>query len=157
MRRHQASLRGYLAFLGCPSGLVDDLVQDVFLAALSSGFADYSPRATAVWLRRAAHHLLIKTLERERRAVALSDAASAELAWVEFEGDDGGERYLAALRDCLQRVRGRAREALALRYGEALGRAEIGRRLQLGEEGVKSTLARARQRLRECVEARLGA
>ena len=155
VRAHQRSVRGFLAFLGCPAALVDDLVQDVFLSVLSSGFEDRGPRPTAAYLRRVAHHLLLKALRRERRSGALPEAAAAEAAWVEYERDDGGEGYLAALRECLRRMKGRPREVLALRYESSLRRGAIAERLGMAESGVKSVLARARRSLRACVEERL--
>lgn len=157
MRAHEASLRGFLVFLGCPTLLVEDVLQDVFLAVLARPFEDRGPRATGAWLRRVGHHVLLKTLERERRHVPLPEPGPAEAAWAEYEGDDQGAGYLEALRQCLRRERGRAREVLALRYAHSLGRVAIGERLGLAESGVKTILARARGRLRACIERRLAA
>ena len=157
VRRHQASVRSFLVFLGCPHSLLDDLVQDVFLSLLSARFEDRGPRATAAFLRRVAHHLLLKTMRRESRNVSLPDPDAAEAAWVDFEGDDGGQGYLAALRECLERLTGRAREVLHLRYESSVRRAAIAERLELSEAGVKSILVRARKRLKACIETRLDA
>ncbi len=155
VRRHQASVRGYLAFLGCPATQLDDLVQDVFLSVLSSGFEERHPGATAAYLRRAARHLLLKSLRRERLGPARVDLAAAEEAWAEFEGDDGGQAYLDALRECLGHVRDRAHDVLRMRYGGGLDRAAIAEHLQLSESGVKSILVRTRRQLRDCIERRL--
>ena len=38
--RHQATVRGFLLYLGCPASQLDDLIQDVFLSLLSSDFED---------------------------------------------------------------------------------------------------------------------
>lgn len=155
VQRHQASVRGYLAFLGCPAHLVDDLTQDVFLSVLASPFEERAPEATAGYLRRVAHHLLLKTMDRERRRLPDLDPTVAQEAWVEFEADDDGASYLAALRLCLRRLRGRARDVLRLRYELAVPRAEIAAGLGLSEAGVKSILVRSRQRLRACIESNL--
>ena len=156
MTRHQASVRGYLVFLGCPSGWLDDLTQDVFLSVLSSRFEERHPHATAAFLRRVARNLFLKALRREGRSTTLSDDfAELESAWSEFEGEDAGQSYLAALRECLQTVRGRAREVLELRYSACLRRNAIAARLELSEGGVKSILVRTRKALRGCIERRL--
>ena len=157
VRRHQASVRGFLVFLGCPNDLVDDLTQDVFLSVLSGPFEERSEAATAGYLRRVAHHLLIKTMQRERRNLPELDPADAEATWVQFEAEDDGDGYLAALRDCLRRLRGRAREILRLRYETTVSRAEIAAEVGMSEAGVKSVLVRSRQQLRACVEANRGA
>lgn len=155
VRRHQDGIRGFLLYQGCPPHLVEDLVQETFLAFLAARFEERSDPATAAFLRTVARHLFLKTMERERRAPSLMDEDAAEVAWVEFEGEDGGSSYLAAMRECLARLRGRAAEVVALRYRDGLRRTTIGERLGLTESGVKALLIRARAVLRECVERRL--
>jgi len=155
VRGHQASVRGYLVVLGCPARLLDDLVQDVFLSVLRSTFEQRGPAETASYLRKVARHLFLKTVERERLQPVALDVELSDAAWDAFEGEDGGAGYLEALRHCLQRLRDRARGVIELRYRERLDRAAIGARLGLGEEGVKSLLARVKRSLRECVERRL--
>jgi RNA polymerase sigma-70 factor (ECF subfamily) len=153
--RHQDSVRGFLLFLGCPAAKVDDLVQDAFLAVLSGGFADRGDASAGAYLRKVARHLFLKSLRNEERRPRVLDLAAAEGAWTRFEGDDGGDRYLQALRHCLEGLAGRPREVLDLRYHENLQRNAIARALGLSESGVKSILVRTRQRLRDCVERRL--
>ncbi|MBI5361587.1 MAG: sigma-70 family RNA polymerase sigma factor [Planctomycetes bacterium] len=152
VRRHQDGVRGFLLYQGAPPHLVDDLVQETFLAFLAARFDERSETATSAFLRTIARHLFLKTMERERRAPVLMDEDAAEAAWVEFERDDGGTSYLAAMRDCLARLRGRALEVVLLRYKDGLRRTAIGERLGLSESGVKALLIRARAALRECVE-----
>ena len=152
---HQSSIRGFLIFLGCPSTLVDDVVQDVFLSVLSSSFQYRSRHEAAAYLRKAARHLLLKTLRREERHPVLLDFAVADPAWEEYEGDDAGESYVRALRECLRGLTDRAREVLRLRYQASLKQAAIAVQLNLSEAGVKSVLVRSRKKLRVCVERRL--
>jgi len=158
VRRHQASVRGYLLYLGCPVRLVDDLVQDAFLSVLGSDFEDRGDASTAAFLRTVARNLLLKTLRRERRHQPVADFAASEHAeqvWVEFEEGDGGDDYLGALRECLQGITGRVRSVLGLRYHSNLRRTAIAGKLGMSENGVKSILARARKQLRGCIERRL--
>lgn len=153
--RHQASVRGFLAYLGCPASQLDDLVQDVFLSVLSADFEDRGHASTAAYLRTVARNLFLKAMRREGRRPVLGDPALVEEAWVEFEGDDHGQTYLAALRECLRAVGGRAQAVLQLRYHACLRRAVIASRLELSEAGVKSILVRTRKKLRGCIERRL--
>ncbi|MEM7308246.1 MAG: sigma-70 family RNA polymerase sigma factor [Planctomycetota bacterium] len=155
VREHQGAVRGYLVVLGCPGHLLDDLVQDVFLALLRARFEDRGPASTAAYLRKIARHLYLKTMQRERRQPTASELAVAEESWEEFQGSDGGDRYLSALTECLGRLRERARSVIGLRYEERLGREAIAARLGISGEGVKSILARTKRSLRECVQQRL--
>lgn len=155
VRLHQDSLRGFLLFLGCPAARVDDLVQEAFLALLSSGFEDRGDARAGAFLRRVARNLFLKSLRSEARRPEVLGLQEAEHAWTRFEADDGGERYLSTLRGCLEQLAGRPLEVLQLRYRDGLQREAIASRLGLSESGVKSILVRTRERLRDCVERRL--
>ena len=155
VRRHQAAVRGYLAFLGCPAAQLDDLAQDTFLCLLAGPFEERGEAATRAYLRTVARNLLLKSLRRERSAPPFADLDAAETAWREYEGDDGGAAYVGALRACLDLLRAKEREVLDLRYRASLQQAQIAARLGLSEGGVKSILVRTRKRLRTCVERRL--
>jgi RNA polymerase sigma-70 factor (ECF subfamily) len=155
VQRHQGSVRGFLVFLGCPRERIDDLVQDVFVSVLSAGFEHKGDASTTVFLRKVTRHLFLKTMQRERRMIAIPDLVLAERAWIGFERDDGGRGYLEALRACLERVHGRAARALDLRYRAGRPLEAIARELGVREAGVKSMLVRARRALRECIERRL--
>lgn len=156
VQRHQGSVRGFLVYMGCAGDKLDDLVQDVFLSFLSSKFEDRGELATRAFLRRIARNLFLKGLERERRQIVQADPELAEGAWVLFEASDGGNGYLAALRECLLNLHGRALEVLRLRYEESVQLVGVASQLGLSESGVKSILVRTKRRLRDCVERRLG-
>jgi RNA polymerase sigma-70 factor (ECF subfamily) len=150
-------VRGFLVYLGAPRDMLDDLVQDTFLSLLSAQFEDRDAQKTAAYLRTVAKHLFLKAIQRARREAPMQDLIGAEAAWVQFEADDQGEGYLAALRQCLSGLGDDARHALQLRYTDSLGREAIATRMGLSESGVKSILMRARLRLRTCLARRLGA
>ncbi|MBX3464729.1 MAG: sigma-70 family RNA polymerase sigma factor [Planctomycetes bacterium] len=150
VQAHQAEVWRYLRYLGAPAELADDLVQEAFLRLLRAPFEERSPAATAAWLRTVARNLFVKSFRAPPFALAGLD--ELEAVWDRFAGDDGGEQSLARLRDCLDRLDGRARDAVRLCYEERRSRREIGERLGLGEDGVKSLLRRTRTLLRACVE-----
>lgn len=156
VRAHQARVRGFLVFLGAPPHLLDDLVQDVFVSVLASPtFEDRGEEASAAYLRKAARHILLKTMLRERRAPLLADLDAAESAWVEYDAEDGGSSYLEALKACVARLTGKSAQVIELRYRAGLKRSAIGERMGLGEAGVHSLLIRTRRWLRGCVERRI--
>ena len=51
---------------------------------------------------------------------------------------------------------GKSGDALELQYRDRASRAEIGAKLELAVEGVKTLLRRGRAALRDCVERKLG-
>lgn len=140
----------YLRFLGCPADLADDFAQEAVLAGLRAFGAHAEPPAG--WLLTTARNLLRMHLRTARREVPDLDVLHAQ--WLEVAGADDGEARLHALRRCLGELNERARRALALRYGEVVGRDEIARELGLGVEGVKSLLVRLRAQLAACMQRR---
>jgi RNA polymerase sigma-70 factor, ECF subfamily len=152
VRKHQSHLRGFLTYLGCPRPMLDDLIQETFLSVLSSRFEERGEHSTAAFLRTVARNLFLKAMRRERRQPRSMDLAGVEKAWVEFQGEDRGNSYLTALRDCLRRVGGRPAKVLEMRYRGNMRRAAIASHLGLSESGIKSILVRTRRKLRECVE-----
>lgn len=158
VREHQAGLWRYLRVLGCPADEADDLTQETFLAVLTRPFQDYNRHATAAYLRQVARNLFVT---RCRRAVSSVELDEAEAAWLKWADQDDGEDLLSALRECLQALTERARQALTLRFGlhqegtQEASRAQIAGALGLSEDGAKNLLQRAKQQLRECIERKL--
>jgi len=152
---HQAGVWRYLRALGCDAALADDLTQDTFLRVLQQPFQDYSPAATAAYLRRAAYHLFISTQRRAGRVVSLDDLDAIDNSWTRLAGEDSGEELLGALRECLEQLTERARLALEMRFRDERSRAEIAAKLSLSEDGAKNLLQRAKERLRDCLEGKI--
>jgi RNA polymerase sigma-70 factor (ECF subfamily) len=150
VQEHQAEVWRYLRFLGATAELADDLTQETFLQLLRAPFDDRGPQARAGWLRTVARNLFVKSFRRPPWALAEVD--QLEASWQGFAGDDAGATTIAQLRDCLQHLDGRARQAIALHYEERRSRTYIGERLGIGEDGVKSLLRRTRAALRQCIE-----
>ena len=150
VRQHQVEVWRYLRYLGASAELADDLVQEAFLQLLRAPFEERSPAATAQWLRTVARNQYVKSFRTPPFALAELDAIEA--VWGGFAQDDAGDARLARLRACLERLDGRARDAVRLHYEERRSRRDIGQRLGLGEDGVKSLLRRTRDVLRTCVE-----
>jgi RNA polymerase sigma-70 factor, ECF subfamily len=64
--------------------------------------------------------------------------------------------YREALEHCLDRVDGRSRQAVELRYAHAMDYESVSRKLKLSPGATRMLLCRIRQKLRDCVEQRLG-
>jgi RNA polymerase sigma-70 factor (ECF subfamily) len=150
--RHQAEVWRYVRYLGASTELADDLVQEAFLQLLRAPFEQRSPEATGGWLRTVVRNLYVKSFRAP--PFQLAELDTIEATWNGFAGDDGGEESLERLRACRDRLDGRAREVLRLHYEERRSRRDIGQRLGIGEDGVKSLLRRTRAVLRACIERR---
>ena len=160
VRTHQAEVWRYVRFLGATAELADDLVQDAFLQLLRAPFVERSPGETAAWLRTVVRNGYVKSLRRPPFQTAELD--TIEATWHGFAGDrdddgrDGGEASLRSLRSCLDTLDGRARQVVRWHYEERRSRQDIGTRLGLGVDGVKSLLRRTRAILRRCLEQNRG-
>jgi len=150
VQRHQAEVWRYLRYLGATAELADDLCQDTFLQLLRAPYDDRGDAACAAWLRTVARNLFVKSFRRP--PFLTTDLEQIEATWQDFAQSDGGDDTVARLRECLEQLDGRARQAVKLHYEERRSRRDIGARLDIGEDGVKSLLRRSRELLRECVE-----
>jgi len=153
VRHHVGSVRGcVLAVLG-PTPELDDLVQESLLRGIEGLASLRDPERFGPWLRGIARHLAIDRIRRrppaEARLDGVAEPAAPESAPPAVEGEEAAElwRSIAALSEPL-------REALHLFYGARLGYAEIGARLGITPAAVNRRLTRARQQLRERLEAR---
>ena len=99
VQTYQAGVWRYLRALGCESSLADDLTQETFLAVLEKPFTDFSPAATAAYLRTVARNLFISTARRANRMVSVGDLDALDLDWSRWAGDDAGQHLLSTRQD----------------------------------------------------------
>jgi RNA polymerase sigma factor (sigma-70 family) len=154
VRRPQRAGGAYLDTLGCPGALVEDLVQETFVAALRGGWPGEGEEPARAWLRSVARNRFRDHLRRVR-GTQVVDVEAVDAAWRRFDRGDDGAEYLDALRACLATLGDRARRALELQYADGLDRAGVGAKLGLSLGGVKALLARGKALLRTCIERRL--
>jgi RNA polymerase sigma-70 factor (ECF subfamily) len=155
IENHQAGVWRYLRALGCDSSLADDLTQETFIRILERPFDEVHESATGAYLRRTAHNLFVSLKRREGRITELEHVESLAADWSRWVANDNGDELLAALRECLQGLTGRARMALEMRFRDRHSRGEIAAALGVTEHGAKNLMQRAKQQLRECIERKL--
>lgn len=157
IRDHQRGVWRYLRFLGCGTGEADDLTQETFLAAWKSDFDEINEAATAGYLRTVAKSRFLMMLRSKGRRPKESDLVDVEADWLMLVEDDGGwDERVVALEQCLQNVKGKARMAIDLNYRAGLKYAEVGKKLGMKPEGVRTLMKRTVAKLRECMERKLG-
>lgn len=152
IKLHQGDVWRYLRVLGADHDMADDLTQETFLAVLRSSFERRGELQTRAYLRTTARNLFLMAIRRRKNAPLPVDAATIDVDWESFAGDDGGEAKLDALRKCLATLDERDLRALEMRYRDDAPRERMGKALELSDGGVKNLLERLKTRLRACVE-----
>jgi RNA polymerase sigma-70 factor (ECF subfamily) len=143
--------------LGCDPNAADDLTQETFLKVLrQDNFVQHNDRATASYLRRTAHSLLVSRHRRSGRVLTVSDSTVLDETWDRWAGKDGsGDAAIDSLKECLELLTERARKALQMRFGEQTSRTDIGAMLGISEHGARNLMQRAKQQLRQCMDEKL--
>ncbi len=154
LAEHERWLRRVVASrLGEPQA-VDEVMQDVALAAVAQRSPLLNPARAAVWLYRlAVRHVLIYRRKSgrqrglvhryaARRALSNVDTAPSPLAWLVNE-----ERQ-KLVQDALRRLPPRDAEILVLKHAEGFTARELAERLGVAVATVETRLHRARHRLR---------
>lgn len=163
VRRHQARVRGLLgAYLG-GRAVVDDLAQDVFLAAFR--YLDrYNGRDQfRVWVLGIARHRALMHLRTEIRRCASEPRAGRDqlaewrLGFMEAEGEEPAlhDRALQALTHCLGALPDRSSALISEHYIDGRSMADMARQRGKAEGTLRVTMFRIRQALRDCVRQRL--
>jgi RNA polymerase sigma-70 factor, ECF subfamily len=154
----QGDVRAFVRSILWDRSRCDDVFQEVALV-LWRQFERYDPARSSfgAWARGVAANVVLKHLERDRRApVPLSIEAIQAMqdAFDHVEGatDSGAEE---ALRACLQRLPQRSQTLVQLRYRHALKLDEIAAQVKSTPDAVHKALARVRAALQDCIQRRL--
>ncbi|MCE9545853.1 MAG: sigma-70 family RNA polymerase sigma factor [Planctomycetia bacterium] len=153
--QHSGGLRDYLLSLLPDANTVDDLLHGVFLTAMQRADQFQSGTNFLAWLRAIGKFKLLELARDNRRSPrTFSPDVIDTLTAAAPDFDEQGER-LTAMAECTDELAPRSRQAIQLRYVDALRPAEIAERMKLAVESVHVMLTRARVALRECIEKKL--
>jgi RNA polymerase sigma-70 factor (ECF subfamily) len=152
LRETQSVVRAYIAGMGTPLDLVDDLAQDVYMEYYRGTARRPAEVEPIRWLKGIAKNLCMNHFRKSKRAAALHQEAMAEL--LEREDVDREPPLPGALDACLEKLPGRSREMIGLRYREGMESAAIGEAVGLSSSAVRIALLRIRSALRECLDRR---
>jgi RNA polymerase sigma-70 factor (ECF subfamily) len=145
----QARLRSFIAGYVPRAEWVDDVAQQTYVSAYRDLRKFQVGTDFAAWIRRIAYNHLRAELERAGRRRRLESELLARLERAPDPPDVDG------LRECVEALPPTSREIVKGYYADALGLAEIGRRLGRSADSLKVALFKIRGRLRECVESKL--
>jgi RNA polymerase sigma-70 factor (ECF subfamily) len=134
----------------------EDLLQET-AAAVAGKFTTYDPsRSFTSWVLGIARNKLLhhqRTHANDRHL--FDDAAIKELADVYAEMEPEISSMHMALEACIERLQGRPRKLLEMRYVRELTPAKIAAATGMNANAVSVLLHRVRQSLRECIERQL--
>jgi len=153
LRETQSLLRAYIAGMGVPLDVVDDLAQDVYLEYYRGRERRPADVEPIRWLKGIAKNLCLNYFRRSKRSAAQHEAMAALLERVSSTMESLHEP--ARLDGCLDRLPGRSREMIDARYRDGKSSEAIGRSLGMTPEAVRIGLLRIRAALRECLERRV--
>ncbi len=162
VREHAEMLTVYLRCVVRDPAVVDDLFQETMLTAWKTLDRFDRSRPFAPWLRGIAGKLVLAHRRRMARSLRLCDEQFLEhletrhVALNRMPGDTLDDK-LDGLRECLELLPERYREAVHLRYTEGLQGAGLAERLAISGEALKKRLQRGRARLLDCLERKLAA
>lgn len=151
-------LTAYVLSLTGDPGAAADLVQEAFAVALRKR-SDFRPGTNfGGWLRVIARNVSLQHCRRRGRELLLD--RDEVLAHLEAAAERSAEREAAPgfadaraelMRACLEKLSGRVRRFLQLRYGEGRSPAELAAEAGLTAAAVNMALCRARFALADCV------
>lgn len=165
VRRHQRPLFGYLGRMGLSQAEAEEIAQDTFVRAWQAlPRFDVGRAAFSTWLYTIARRLALNLLDSgARRRETSRDAADLESddgtavgIDVDAEGPPGAlarRQQRAWLQAGLHALPLADRSVLALAYVHDLGLAELAAVEGLSQAAAKARLHRARQRLRDILNA----
>ncbi|BCX50019.1 RNA polymerase sigma factor [Haloferula helveola] len=154
VREHEGWIRGFFRARVRDWTAADDLAQDVFVTAYRGLRKFRGDSSVGTWLRGiAVNHL--RNFIRKRREQCIGGSEELQLLMDpvearESERHEGGR--LDALRECLSRVDGPARQLLQQRYVVGQTVRELASESGRGYSALTMQLHRLRESLAECVK-----
>lgn len=140
--RESPALLSHLLARGCPRVSAEDILQDVFLAAIRTGAVPVRPRA---YLFQAARNALAR--ERERGRPETTDEVTEIVAPAAEPGVDA-----PAINAALARLPVEQREVVVLRVWHELGFREIGEALGISTDTAASRWRYGIKKLKEALD-----
>lgn len=135
-------------------GVAEDLFQETVLEILKSESRFDPTKNFTPWACGIARNVVRQYWRRQKKEPAGEQAdIIAELAMMSTEGEDELWRHeRIALRRCLQKLPERMRKLVWLRYGNNYKGQELAERASVRKGSIRTTLARIRTKLRNCIE-----
>ncbi|MFC1766103.1 sigma-70 family RNA polymerase sigma factor [Planctomycetota bacterium] len=154
----QFDVAGFVASLIPNYSDAEDVMQQVAVVAISKFDEFDQDRSFRDWVLGIARYEVLKYRERNaREKLIFCQALIDQIAAAYCRPERGTDQIYHALRQCLQAVKGRNRQALNQWYVKRAGAVQIAQELGISKNTLYVMLHRLRNSLRGCVERRLAA
>jgi RNA polymerase sigma-70 factor (ECF subfamily) len=138
----QNELRAFVYKKVKDKSLAEDIVQDVFLKVSTHIESLKDSEKITSWIYQITRNVIMDHFRREAKSIN-----SIDLDW-ESESANYNECVSLCLKEMLQQLPAKYREAIELTEFENLSQIQLAERLQISYSGAKSRVQRARQILR---------
>jgi RNA polymerase sigma-70 factor, ECF subfamily len=160
---HQGRVRGFVGRFVRNPATIDDLAQDVFLAAYRSLDSYHGASSLSTWLLGIARNRALAFLrDEQRRRSRESGRLNAVIVAQKHEDAVAhpvdiaeSEREIMALQECVKTLPQQSAALVEQHYLQARPSSEIARETGRSESAVRMTLLRIRHVLRDCIQKRL--
>lgn len=160
----QSRIRAFIGSYLRDADAVDDLAQEVFLAAFRSLPNYRGESAFSTWLFGISRNYVLMHLREQTKWQKPASLQANMMLWraEQLEEDDLSnlaehEREIAALQECIGKLPPDRAEMVSAHYFKARSIVEMARETGRKEGTLRMMLLRVRQDLRDCVKRRLGA
>jgi RNA polymerase sigma-70 factor (ECF subfamily) len=152
---HVDELQGFVASLVPEPELVDDIVQETFVAVTARADGYDSTKSFSAWLFAVARDK-IRELGGKAAAEARPFADEVLDVLIASRGDaKPSPERLQLVEDCIAALAPQARRIVELRYQNAMKPRQVAAAIGWTAASVRVALCRARTAIRECVERKL--
>lgn len=156
VREYGPAIRVYLAGRLTDNHTIDDLSQEIFIAAFWNLDRFDQSKDFGLWLRGIARNKLLNHLRkvysnnRKAEELRLSIEESLQPAIEEFNHNEG--KVIEQLKECLTKLPAEMHEIVQSRYYSKETVIKLAERLNTTVSAISSKLYRIRKQLRQCIE-----
>lgn len=155
--QHLAEIRGYMLAILPDSGLVDDAVQETFLAMVARADDYESERSFKLWAFGFARNKAMQAATKHRSKNLPLDEDVLDVLTASDPDLAVGGVEVRMLHDCIAELAPKARSIVEHRYQKGLQPHEVAEVIGWSRGAVRVALCRAKAFLRKCVERKLAA
>jgi len=159
VNRHELRIRLYASKVAPRPDMAEDIAQKAFLMALKSIETFDPTRDFALWMQGIVRNVARQEWERLaiRSRVERDGLAGylEELAARAEPENPIDERWLKALRGCVDKLPDRSREIVSLHYSMGMSCRDVADKVGTSVNAVKMAMVRIRGALRGCVQGKL--
>jgi RNA polymerase sigma-70 factor, ECF subfamily len=156
LTQQRRMLYAFIRALVSDPHLCEDILQEVFVVAVSKCDEFTAGTNFPAWTREIARRVALAQLRKSGRAPVSLDPETIDRMEGAIEvSSQVWDEERQALKECLKQLPAESRRVIEMRYVSEISLAQIGETAGRSPDGIKALLKRLRQTLAECVSARL--